>query len=167
MRREEPTPEVRIEEYRAKYRRHFRDLNYEWLERYFSIEPYDRIVLADPEKEIIGRGGAVLFALVGNEVAGTCALLKHAERKFELAKMAVTERFQGQRVGRVLALAAIDKARALGAETLILATSPLLETANRLYRSIGFEPATPEVFGPMPYARHSTVMVMDLTRSPK
>lgn len=167
MRRDNSTAEVRIEEYRGKYRRYFRDLNYEWLERYFTIEPYDRIVLADPEKEIIGRGGAVLMALVGNEVAGTCALLKHTERKFELAKMAVTERFQGRKVGRALALAAIERARALGADTLILATSPLLEAANHLYRSVGFVPAPADVFGPMPYIRHSIVMELDLTTGRK
>ena len=167
MQQNNSTTEIRIEEYRGKYRRYFRDLNYEWLERHFSVEPYDRIVLNNPEREIIGRGGVVLFALVGDEVAGTCALLRHTEHKYELAKMGVSGRFQGRGVGRRLVEAAIDKARSRGAETLILATSPLLEAANHLYRSFGFTPAPAEVFGPMPYVRHSIVMALDLRQLPR
>jgi len=155
--------EILIEDYRPKYREHFRALNYEWLERYFSVEPYDRIVLADPQREVIGRGGCVLFALIGEDVAGTCALIKHTERKFELAKMGVSPKFQGRGVGRRLCRAAIARAAQLGAETLILATSPRLEAANHLYRSLGFMPVDTSEFGPLPYSRHSIVMALDLT----
>jgi GNAT superfamily N-acetyltransferase len=70
-------------------------------------------------------------------------------------------------VGRALVLAAIQRARALGADSLILATSPLLEAANQLYRSVGFVPAPADVFGPMPYIRHSIVMEMDLAAGSK
>lgn len=167
MQRGNEAEDVRIEEYRSKYRRHFRDLNLEWLQKYFTVEPYDRIVLNDPEREVIARGGCILIALVGNEVAGTCALIKHTERKYELAKMGVTERFQGRKVGRRLVEAAIGRAQKMGAERLILATSPLLEAANHLYRAMGFMPAEDEEFGPIPYTRHSIVMAMDLTHPPR
>ena len=61
-----------------------------------------------------------------------------------------------------LTQAAIDKARALGAETLVLATSRLLPVANHLYESLGFQHADMSVIGPLPYKRETIVMVMEL-----
>ena len=153
---------IEIVEYQPHYARYFRDLNYEWLEKYFEVEPYDRIVLNDPQKQIIKLGGYVFFARVEAEVVGTCALLKHTERKYELAKMGVTERFRGRGIGRRLTQAAIDKARALGADTLVLATSRLLPVANHLYESLGFQYADLSVIGPLPYKRETIVMAMEL-----
>jgi GNAT superfamily N-acetyltransferase len=153
---------IEIVEYQPRYARYFRDLNYEWLEEYFEVEPYDRIVLNDPQKQIIKLGGYVFFALADAEVVGTCALLKHTERKYELAKMGVTERFRGRGVSHLLTQAAIDKARALGAETLVLATSRLLPTANHLYQSMGFQYADLSVIGPLPYKRETIVMAIEL-----
>jgi len=159
-----PLPEmaVKIVGFQRRYARHFRDLNYEWLEKYFEVEPYDRIVLNDPQKQIINLGGYVLFARVKAEVVGTCALLKHTERKYELAKMGITERFRGRGIGRRLTQAAIDKARALGADTLVLATSKLLPAANHLYQSMGFQYADLSVIGPLPYKRETVVMALEL-----
>ena len=57
---------------------------------------------------------------------------------------------------------AIDKARALGANTLVLATSRLLQAANHLYESLGFQYADLSVIGPLPYKRETIVMAMKL-----
>ena len=119
---QQPNEPIEIIEFQPRYARHFRDLNYEWLEEYFEIEPFDRIILNDPQKQIIRRGGFVFFARTGDEIVGTCALLKHAEKKFELAKMGVTAAHRSRGVGRQLALVAIEKARLMGADTLVLAT---------------------------------------------
>ena len=163
MRQEQSgTVDVRIVDYKPKYRSFFRDLNYEWLEEYFTVEPYDRIVLNDPDKHILKAGGKILFALVEGQVVGTVALLKHTPTKYELAKMAVTEQARGHRVGYRLCEAAIEKARALGATDLVLATSPLLTAANRMYEQIGFVRVDPIEIGPLPYQRHSIVMGMQL-----
>ncbi len=80
---------VRIEGYRPAYKRHFRQLNELWLDELFSVEDGDRRLLDDPAGRIVRRGGAVFFALVDDEVAGTCALLRHRDQTWELAKMAV------------------------------------------------------------------------------
>jgi ribosomal protein S18 acetylase RimI-like enzyme len=53
--------------------------------------------------------------------------------------MAVDPRHRGRQVGRRLTLAAIEEARNRGAEELIARTNTVLEAANRLYRSMGFE----------------------------
>jgi ribosomal protein S18 acetylase RimI-like enzyme len=155
-------PSVEIVKFHQRYARYFRDLNYEWLEKYFEVEPYDRIILNDPQKQVIKLGGRVLFARVKGKVVGTCALLKHTDRKYELAKMAVAESFRGRGVGRLLTQAAIDKARELGADVLVLATSRLLPAANHLYESMGFRSVDQSEIGPLPYRRESIVMALDL-----
>ena len=65
----------------------------------------------------------------------------------------------------MLCEAAIDRARSLGATTLVLATSELLVTANQLYHRLGFEPADMAIIGPLPYKRPSIAMVKHLTAS--
>ena len=157
-----PGRAVEIVEFQPEYAPYFRDINYEWLEKYFEVEPYDRIILNDPQKQVIKQGGYVFFARTGGLVVGTCALLKHTERKYELAKMGVTEGFRGRGVGRQLCQAAVDRARALGADTLVLATSKLLPVANHLYEKIGFRYADQSVIGPLPYKRETIVMAMEL-----
>ncbi len=131
-------PKVTIVGYQPRLRKYFRELNYEWLNKYFTVEPCDEAILRDPDGQIIKAGGAVLFARVGREIVGTVALVRTDARTFELAKMAVTEKFQGQQIGRRLAEAAIAKARELKARSVILYTSTKLEAALSLYRKLGF-----------------------------
>jgi len=117
----------------------FRNLNLAWLEEHFTVEEEDRAILEEPEEHILRGGGAVLFALVEGAAVGTCALLRHTASTWELAKMAVAAHHRGRGIGRRLAVYALDRARSGGAESVFLLTSPQLEAAVRLYRSLGFE----------------------------
>jgi len=157
---------VDVIDYQPRYKDYFRDINYEWLERYFHIEPYDRVILSDPEKHILSHGGLVLFGRLDGEVVGTCALLKHTEVKYELAKLGVIESARGQRVGSGLIEAAIDRARGMGAERLVLATSVRLKVANKLYEKYGFRRVAFGEIGPLPYSRETIVMALDLVPDP-
>ena len=130
--------QVRIVDYRPAYKKHFAALNYQWLQEDFAIEDIDRRMLEDPNGIILRRGGAIMFALHGEEIVGTCALLARPDKNVELVKMAVTPAFRGRGIGRLLTLHAIDRAKALGARRLVLATSPRLLVANVLYKSMGF-----------------------------
>jgi GNAT superfamily N-acetyltransferase len=159
----EQQEEVRIVEFTPKFAHYFRDINREWLEEYFEVERYDQIVLNDPKGQIIEHGGFVFFAVRGDEVVGTCALIKQTERKYELAKMGVRKGYRGHGVGRLLAQAAIEKARSVEADTLVLATSKKLEAANSLYYSLGFHEVNISEIGPLPYKRTSIVMRMRLS----
>lgn len=154
---------IRIAEYQPQYAQDFHDLNYAWLNKYFEIEPFDRLILNDPDTHIIQQGGFVLFALEGNRVVGTCALLKHAERKYELAKMTVLDEVTGRGIGNQLITAAIEKARALGVSELVLATSDKLKAANHLYQKKGFVYTDPSVIGPLPYKRKTVVMHLNVS----
>ena len=153
---------VRIEDYRPSYKKHFRRLNELWLEEHFAVEPDDRRVLDDPNGRIVRRGGAVLFALRDETVAGTCALLRHDRDTWELAKMAVDPAHRGHGLGRRLAHAAIDRVREAGAPRLWLRTSPRLRAAGRLYRSLGFRRVRRHPFPDDAFTRETFAMVLDL-----
>ena len=154
---------VEIIEFEPAHAKRFRDLNYEWLNEYFEVEPFDEIVLSNPEKQVLAHGGFIFLARVGSEIVGTCALLRHTENRYELAKMAVTREYRGQGIGRRLAEAAIQKMREMKVGSLVLATSKLLKPANMLYESLGFRYVPMAEIGPIPYKRHTVAMELLLS----
>lgn len=130
--------------FRPELREHFYRLNADWLQRYFELEAYDVEVLSDPEGAILSTGGEIFFAVLGDEVVGTCALMQVTPGEYELTKMGVDPAAQGLGIGRVLIEAAIAAFERLGGRELFLETNTKLATAIRLYESSGFEhqPAT-------------------------
>lgn len=139
-------------------RDHFYRLNAAWLKRYFVIEPIDEQVLRAPEDQVLARGGAIFFALVGDEVVGTCALLQESAGRFELSKMAVDEAFQGLGIGRRLLDAAIAEFRRRDGGTLFLESSRRLATALHMYQRAGFV-LQPAIRSGSHYARADVYMV--------
>ena len=131
--------EAVIVPYKKKYKTDFKNLNEEWLKKYFTVEDEYKRQLSNPEKEIINKGGEIFFALLDNEVVGTCAMIKIDDLTFELAKMAVTEKAQGKQIGKKLMLTCIGYAVEKGTTKIILNTSPKLTAAINLYQSIGFK----------------------------
>ena len=129
---------IRIVDYIPFHQPWFEKLNRAWIEEHFWMEPIDFQVLQHPEEHIIAHGGAILMAYAGEEIAGTVALKFVKNGVYEFTKMAVDERYRGQKIGYLLALAAIEKAKALGASKIILYSSTKLQPALSLYRKIGF-----------------------------
>lgn len=117
---------------------HFTSLNKAWLEKYFVIEPIDSEMLGNPKQYFIDKGGHIFFASINGEIAGTVALLKDTDLVYELSKMAVWERYQGQKIGNRLMEHCIAKAKELNAEKLILYSNTKLLPAIHLYRKYGF-----------------------------
>ena len=130
---------LRIVPFDPALRSHFGRLNREWLERYFVVEPIDADVLDHPEQRILDGGGRILFALIGDEVVGTCALLQESAGVYELTKMAVTSGYQGGGIGRQLLDAAIAEFQRIDGTTLFLETHSSLKAAISLYERAGFE----------------------------
>ena len=116
----------------------FRRLNEEWIERYFRLEEKDRKMLGNPQGQILDPGGAILVAEADGAAVGCCALILSSPDTFELAKMAVTDAYQGRGLGRKLLAAAIEAARSRGASRLFLETNSRMTPAVRLYESMGF-----------------------------
>src|SRR5215204_1031711 len=125
--------ELEIIPYRKELGKHFKDLNIAWLEKYFSVEPKDEVVLGDPDKYIIGQGGYIYFAQYGGTIVGTFALLKQEDGVYELGKMAVDEASQGKHIGNKLLQHCIEEAKRLGAFKIILFSNTLLGPAIHLY----------------------------------
>lgn len=137
--REAARAALRVVPFAPELREHFYRLNAEWLSKYFYIEQVDHEVLSNPERTILEPGGAIFFALLGDEVVGTGALLQESPGVFELTKMAVTERHQGLGIGRKVLEAAIAEFRRRGGHELFLESNSRLAPALRLYESMGFE----------------------------
>lgn len=154
---------VRVVDYRPSYKKHFRRLNETWLNDDFDLEEHDRRVLEDPNGQILRQGGDVIFALVEEAVAGTCALIRHRDGTLEMAKMAVDPAYRRRGLGRRLGAETIDRARQAGVEKLWLRTSPQLEPAGRLYRSLGFRRVKRHPFQNHTYSRETFTMVLKLT----
>jgi N-acetylglutamate synthase-like GNAT family acetyltransferase len=128
-----------IVEYKPDYKIKYRDLNYEWLNKYFEIEFSDEIILSNPETEIIDKNGYIFFALFKGEAIGTCTLIKRDDKTYELSKMCVTEQYQRKGAGEKLLNEAISKAYKLGIEKIFLSTNRRLTAAFNLYRKKGFK----------------------------
>ncbi len=128
----------------------FSRLNYEWIEKYFQVEDSDRAALDAPKEYILDTGGVILMIRYEGKVAGTCALLRTNEETLELAKMAVDDAYKGKGLGYLLGVAALDRARELGAKRVFLDSNTSLTPAINLYRKLGFKRMPAE---PTPYAR--------------
>lgn len=120
--------------------RHFHDINAEWIEAMFALEPTDRDVLENPHERIIASGGDILFVEApGLGIVGTCALQRTGPGSFELTKMGVRETARGLKAGEFLLEAIIARAQELGAAKLYLLTSHKCAAAIHLYHKVGFE----------------------------
>jgi DNA-binding MarR family transcriptional regulator/N-acetylglutamate synthase-like GNAT family acetyltransferase len=153
---------ISIVAYSPELKKHFKRLNYEWLEKYFEVEEADRIVLENPETEIIDKGGEIFFAMVGEQIAGTVGICKVNNNSCELTKMAVSESFQGKQVGKKLLNAALDYVKSKGYRKIELFTSPILEKAVSLYRAAGFVTSTGKNSSKSGLHRCSIKMVMKI-----
>ena len=118
---------------------HFEELNREWIELFFEIEDADRVVFADPFKEIVDPGGQIFFVSQNEEVLGTCAVMRLDDKTYELAKMAVSPKAQGRGYANLLMKSAIEFANEAGAERLILLSNTQLKAAIALYEKHGFK----------------------------
>ncbi len=144
--------------YRHEHRTAFRDINVEWIEANFQLEPEDVHQLDHPE-HILDAGGAIFIALRDGDPVGTTALVRMDDGRFELAKMAVSPRVRGQGIGKWLGEAAIVEARRRRAKEVYLESNRQLVSAIRLYFKLGFVEVDR---GASPYARCNIQMALAL-----
>ncbi len=144
----------------SKYAHYFRDLNLEWLEKYFYVEDHDADLLNNCQATIIDQGGFIFFYQKNGEIIGTFALIKISDTIYELGKMAVTEAYQGQGIGQELLQFCKDFARTKNIAKIILYSSRKLENSIYLYGKYGFIETPIEKNGP--YARGNIKMELVL-----
>ncbi len=139
---------------------HFGALNLAWVSKYFTVEPWDELVLLQPQMYVINKGGAIYFATIDNEVVGTFALIVTGDKEYELSKMAVAEQHRGKKIGNVMLAFCLQEAKQLGAEKLILFSNTVLQPAIHLYKKFGFKEVP---LGNSTYVRSDIKMEIDLT----
>jgi putative acetyltransferase len=113
----------------------------------------------DFENELAGLPGGygppsgrllIATAASGNNSAGCVALRPFDESTCEMKRLFVRADFRGTGLGRRLALAIIDEARAIGYRKMRLDTLPQQREAHQLYASLGFRETQP--YRPNPIA---------------
>ena len=153
------TNEVEIINFETQYSKEFYNLNIEWLETYFYVEPYDQKVLGNPKAYIIDKGGYIFFAKMNDQIIGTVALIYDKEC-YELSKMAVLPKYQGLKIGQNLMDYCVNFSIQKGWKKIKLYSSTKLEPALNLYRKIGFKEVALEKN--VHYARSDIKMILEL-----
>lgn len=154
---------IEVTPFRPQYAADFRRLNFEWIERMFKVEAPDLKVLDDPERAIVLPGGMIFFAVEGETVVGTVAMIRGDDGRCELAKMAVAATHQRRGIGERLGSAGTAWARERGFRCVFLETNSRLDNAIRLYERLGFRHAPwPH---PSDYARGDVYMELRMHRS--
>ncbi|MBK8305244.1 MAG: GNAT family N-acetyltransferase [Chloracidobacterium sp.] len=129
---------VEVVDFSEEWAEDFASLNYEWIEKYFSVEKHDREILDDPQTFVIDPGGQIFMAIVSGLAAGTVALIPSGDGVLELTKMAVAPEFQGMGIANHLMQNCIARAEAVGTKLIFLESHRSLQPALALYRKFGF-----------------------------
>lgn len=118
-------------------------LNEAWISEYFSIEEADRKLAADPFR-VVRDGGHILSLTENGRVVGVCALIKEADDRYQLARMAVDAANRGKGYGGELLKAALTVLRKRRAKSVYLLSNTVLAPAIGLYRKHGFRTISEE-----------------------
>jgi len=129
---------VEIVDFADEWAEDFASLNYEWIEKYFSVEKHDSEILDDPQTFVIKPGGHIFMAIVSGLAAGTVALIPSGDGVLELTKMAVAPEFQGMGIANHLMQNCIAYAETNGTQLVFLESHRSLQPALALYRKFGF-----------------------------
>lgn len=129
---------IEIVTYEPRYQDDFKRLNMEWLEKYDLVESHDLEILDDPEGTVLNAGGRIFLAKEGDQVVGTAGLWKENNDEYELIKMAVSPKYQGKGISKILLQRCLEEAREMQAKRIFLFSNSQLKTALKLYEQYGF-----------------------------
>ena len=117
--------------------------------------------LADLPGDYSSPRGSLLLAWVDGELAGCCALRQIDSVDYpnaaEMRRLYVRKAFRRFGLGRQLAEAVLDAARAAGYHSVLLDTLDDMESARALYTELGFEEIPPYYHNPLSGAHYLKV----------
>ena len=128
---------MKIIPYEKKYRKTFVDLNTAWLERFYTVEPFDQDTM-DRVEELIADGAMVYFAVEGEKVLATCMAMPLSDDVWELCKLAAVDQYTGTGAGSAVFETCMKYAINHGAEKLSLISCRALKPAIHIYEKFGF-----------------------------
>ncbi|WP_300453233.1 GNAT family N-acetyltransferase [Fusobacterium sp.] len=127
----------KIIKWEDRFAKAYIDLSIEWLEKYVSVEPGDLEIIEHPYEAVLNNGGMIWFALLDNTPIGTVTMIKSND-SYEVAKLAVTEKYKKLGIGKRLMKVAIEFARENSTKKIYLFTNHNLIPAINLYKKCGF-----------------------------
>ena len=130
---------VTIVSFDEEYSSIFYELNKLWIEESWLLEKSDKFDLLNPKESIIDKGGEIFFALIDGNVIGTVAMIRSADRIYELAKMTVEINYRGNGVANKLMDQCLNYAMNNNAQQIYLITNDTLVIARNLYDKYGFK----------------------------
>lgn len=98
--------------------------------------------------------GRLLLAREGERVVGCVALRDAGGGRCEMKRLFIRPDARGLGAGRALVDRAIEEARALGYDAMVLDTLPSMVSARALYETLGFADIAPYRENPVPGARY-------------
>ena len=117
----------------------FKSLNLEWLDTYFKVEPIDELLLNNPKREVIDKGGFIFMIQKNYNTIGTFAFIKKSRKIYEFSKMAITPNERGNGYGNMAMEFLIQFAKNKKWSKLILYSNTKLKNSIHLYKKYGFK----------------------------
>jgi len=148
---------LNIIDFKPEHAGDFKRMNIAWITQHWELEPEDVKALDNPDEYILRTGGAILIALYNNNTVGSTALIPYDKTTLELAKMTVTPDVRGKGFGFMLGIAALERAKKMGAHRVYLESNSILAPALSLYQKLGFTDVQ-DTRKPSPYDRCDVCM---------
>jgi putative acetyltransferase len=117
------------------------------------FQDFDAEVAGLPGKYAAPRG-RLLIARAGTAAAGCIALRPIDETTCEMKRLFVRPDYRATGLGRRLAERVIAEARSIGYTSMRLDTMPSMQSAQRLYESLGFTDGEPYTHNPVAGTRY-------------
>ena len=129
---------MEIIEYDEKYKQAFIDFNTEWIIKYFGFLEEEDVYTFEHIEELLEKGSMVFFAVEDGVPLAACMAEPMEGGTWELCKLGSNSSAPHKGVGEAVARAAMDWAKAHGAERMFIITNTVLKAAIHIYEKLGF-----------------------------